>query len=93
MSNFMPDGYYQSIHAYQRGYEPDEPSLEPGEPCRCIAYKFPHRSGGGDCDGPGAKPESCHSCSHFSIEKDPYGTGDAHFYLEECEAGECQWND
>jgi len=32
------------------------------ETCKCNAYPFPHRPGGGKCYDPGEEPSSCASC-------------------------------
>lgn len=59
--------------------------------CRCAAYKFPHRPGGGDCTDPGDEPE-CGECNFSITTSDPYATGDHWHSLTECNhPRECPW--
>lgn len=44
--------------------------------CRCEAYPFPHREGGGDCYG-----HDLADCPRPVVTPDPYSTGD-HWYRE-----------
>lgn len=62
------------------------------EPCKCAAYKFPHRAGSGKCIDPGEAPKNCGECMHSIEVKDPYSTGDGWYSIAECGAANCPWN-
>jgi hypothetical protein len=58
--------------------------------CNCVAYKFPHRPGGGKCQDPGEMPE-CNDCAFALIVHDPYGSGDSWYSEVECTLKQCPW--
>lgn len=62
-------------------------------PCRCAAYRFPHRAGSGACTDPGPEPRDCFSCDYGYDLRDPYGTGDRWYSIRECgrEDDGCPW--
>lgn len=62
------------------------------EPCRCVAYAYPHRPKSGKCEDPGPMPECC-DCAYGREVKDPFGTGDRWYTEIECGAPRqvCPW--
>ena len=60
------------------------------EVCYCGAYKFPHRAGGGKCQGPGEL--LCSSCGEVATGRSAdFGIGAYEYWGAKCVDRNVQW--
>jgi len=57
--------------------------------CKCTAYPFPHREGGGKCDHNMAP--ACEDCYYVQVTSDPYAVGNRFNRYFECTLEKCPW--